>query len=164
MNKRIETALRKIAAGRIERGIDSWRNTLSQIPGIGKFYQVGAPKVPNDGYPTFNERLDYYNSQPEVHKDSALRQLHDNVYSSVGGREGAALDAAVKRVSNPKTLDDYVTSGIVRTMGAVDAYKNGGVMDGLAALRYPKFEIKHFERLNELLRERNKNSKMKLNR
>lgn len=167
MNIRTQNVLRKIAAGKVERGMESWRNALSKIPGIGKLYQVEAPKIPNDGYPTFDERLDYYKTRPRkaaVDDDSAFRQLYDNLYSSVAGRVGAEVDARDKRIRNPKTLNDYVSSGVDRVSGAVDAYKSGGISDGLAALRYPQGDTKRSELLGKLLSERIKTSKMKLDR
>ena len=154
MNKRTETALRKIAAGRIERGMESWRNTLAKIPGIGKLYQVGDLKVPNDGYPTFDERLDYATRRSlklPVTDNSAFRQVYDNLYSSVAGREGAEVDARDKRSRNPKTLNDYVNSGVYRVFDAVDAYKNGGVLAGLLALKYPQADTKRLQLFDKLL-------------
>lgn len=164
MNKRTETALRKIAAGKIERGMEAWRNTLSKIPGIGKFYQVGAPKIPNDGYPTFDERLNYYadrrSRNSAIDDDSNFRQVYDNLYSSVAGRVGAEIDAQDKRIRNPKTFGDYLNSGVSRVRSAVDAYKSGGVSDIPAALKYPRGDKKRSELFVDLLSDRIINSKL----
>ena len=66
MNARVLNALgllRKEAANKGERRWDVWRNQLSKLPLIGKFYDAGVPEKENGGFPTREEKLRFLQNQ-----------------------------------------------------------------------------------------------------
>jgi hypothetical protein len=75
MNARVLNALgliRKEAATPGQRDMDSWRNQLSKLPLIGKYYDAGVPEDMNGGFPTREEKLRFLQNQ----RDSGSPRWH----------------------------------------------------------------------------------------
>ena len=59
MNKRTHEALRKIAAGKLERGLNKFRVGAQNF--FNRLYDPGVPEIPNEGYPTVADWQRYAN-------------------------------------------------------------------------------------------------------